>query len=58
MADALMFMTAKNLADRWAVSEQQIRAMAAAQEIPAMKVGKMWRFPVERIAAWERANIR
>ncbi|QYB05414.1 helix-turn-helix domain-containing protein [Rhodococcus sp. USK10] len=51
-------MTAKNLADRWVVSEQQVRAMAAAQEIPAMKVGKMWRFPVERIAAWERANTR
>ncbi|RZL82309.1 MAG: DNA-binding protein [Rhodococcus sp. (in: high G+C Gram-positive bacteria)] len=58
MVDGAVFMTSKDLAVRWALSERRIRDMAAGQEIPSMRVGKVWRFPVERIAAWERANTR
>jgi excisionase family DNA binding protein len=50
------FMTSKDLAARWLVSERQIRQMAAGGEIPAMRVGKLWRFPAERIQSWEKAN--
>lgn len=50
------FLTSKDLAARWLVSDRQIRVMAAGGEIPAMRVGKLWRFSVERIRAWERAN--
>lgn len=53
-----VFITAKELGARWVVSERQIREMAAAGEIPAMRVGKLWRFSVDRITAWERANQR
>ncbi|WP_374212571.1 helix-turn-helix domain-containing protein [Rhodococcus tibetensis] len=52
------FWTTKDLANRWVISERQVRDMAAAGEIPAMRVGKLWRFSVVRITAWEKANQR
>ncbi|REE76805.1 excisionase family DNA binding protein [Rhodococcus wratislaviensis] len=52
------FWTTKDLANRWVISERQVRDMAAAREIPALRVGKLWRFPVTRIEAWERSNQR
>lgn len=58
MVDGAAFLTVKDLATRWALSERRIRDMALGQEIPSMRVGKVWRFPAERIAAWERANTR
>ncbi|RYE41298.1 MAG: DNA-binding protein [Hyphomicrobiales bacterium] len=51
-----VFMTSKDLAARWVVSERQIRVMAAGGEIPAMRVGKLWRFSLDKIQAWEKAN--
>ncbi|WP_058038981.1 MULTISPECIES: helix-turn-helix domain-containing protein [Rhodococcus] len=50
------FMTVRELADRWVVSERRIRELAAAGDVPAMKLGKLWRFPVARIQMFEKAN--
>ncbi|WP_172399001.1 helix-turn-helix domain-containing protein [Gordonia sp. i37] len=50
-------MTTEQLAERWQVSTRNVRDMAAAGEIPAMKLGKLWRFPTERVARFEKSAV-
>ena len=50
------FLTADELAARWMISARTIREMAQAGEIPATKLGRFWRFPLDRIERFERAN--
>ena len=50
------FMTVRDLAVRWVISERRVRDLAAGGEIPAMRLGKLWRFPVAKIHAFEKAN--
>ncbi|MFJ6261415.1 helix-turn-helix domain-containing protein [Rhodococcus erythropolis] len=49
-------MTVRDLAVRWVISERRVRDLAAGGEIPAMRLGKLWRFPVAKIHAFEKAN--
>lgn len=51
------FLTTEQLAERWQVSARNIRDMAAAGELPAMKLGKLWRFPVESVQRFERLAV-
>jgi len=50
------FMTVKDLSMRWVISERRVRDLAACGEVPAMRIGKLWRFNLDKIVAWERAN--
>lgn len=52
------FWTADQVAERWQVSARRVRAMAAAGEIPAMRLGKLWRFPVDRLGEFEKRAAR
>lgn len=52
-----MFLTTRDVATRWSISERQVREMAQAGEIPAMKLGKLWRFPADRLERFERAAV-
>lgn len=53
------FWTVKDMVVRYQVSDRQIRDMALAGEIPALRMGlKLWRFPVDRVLAWERSKVR
>ncbi|QGH75735.1 helix-turn-helix DNA binding protein [Gordonia phage Syleon] len=49
------FLTAEQLAERWQLAPRTVREMAQAEEIPAIKFGRLWRFPLERIEKFERA---
>uniref|UniRef100_UPI003D8FAF05 helix-turn-helix domain-containing protein n=1 Tax=Gordonia sp. B7-2 TaxID=3420932 RepID=UPI003D8FAF05 len=53
----MLFLTTRDVAARWSISERQVREMAQAGEIPAMKLGKLWRFPLDRLERFERAAV-
>lgn len=54
MADML---TAKEMQDLLQVDRSTIYRMAEAGRIPAIKVGKQWRFPTEQIESWFQLKI-
>lgn len=45
-------LTAKELQHRLQVDRSTIYRMAEAQKIPAVKVGRQWRFPADQIERW------
>ena len=51
------FLTADQLAERWQIAARSVRDMAAAQEIPAMRLGKLWRFPLADLVDFEQAAM-
>ncbi|MBM7279307.1 helix-turn-helix domain-containing protein [Gordonia rubripertincta] len=52
------FLTAEQLAARWQMSPRTVRELAQRQEIPAAKLGRLWRFPLDHIQRYERAQTR
>jgi excisionase family DNA binding protein len=50
--------TTKQLAAALNVAPRTVRLWAECDEIPAIRVGKQWRFPVSRMEVWmtERVN--
>jgi excisionase family DNA binding protein len=48
------YLTPKDLAERWQISERQITKMARKGILPGVRIGKLWRFRPEEIGAWER----
>jgi excisionase family DNA binding protein len=57
LQDSIQFLTPKTLAVRWVISERQVRDMAACGEVPALKVGKLWRFRPTDIERWEKVSL-
>ncbi len=49
-----MYFTPKELADRFKISVRQVTHLARVGTLPAMKIGKLWRFRITEIEAWER----
>lgn len=50
-------LTAQDLADRWSKSADWVREQAIADKIPgAWKLGRQWRFDLEKIEAFEIAQ--
>ena len=45
-------LTAKEMQDRLQVDRSTIYRMAEAGRLPAIKVGKQWRFPADKVDAW------
>lgn len=48
----MKMLTAKEMQDRLQVDRSTIYRMAEAGQLPAVKVGKQWRFPAEQIDMW------
>jgi excisionase family DNA binding protein len=55
MTDRLM--TAKDLADRWQVPKSQVYRLAREGRIPAVRLGRYWRFRLDLIEQWERVAL-
>lgn len=49
-------LTAEQLADRWQVSKAQVYRLARESRIPAVAIGRYYRFRVGAIEAWEASQ--
>ena len=49
-------LTKEDVADRWQCRPRQVREMWARRELPAVKVGRLVRFRLEDIEAYEAAR--
>ena len=49
-------LTAKDIQELLQVDRSTIYRMAEAGQLPAIKVGRQWRFPADRIASWFEAQ--
>lgn len=49
-------LTADELADRWQVSKAQVYRLARESRIPAVAIGRYYRFRVAAIEAWEASQ--
>jgi excisionase family DNA binding protein len=49
-------LTAEQLADRWQVSKAQVYRLARDSRIPAVGIGRYYRFRVAAIEAWEASQ--
>jgi excisionase family DNA binding protein len=50
-------LTARDLAERWQVSDKLVFKMAANGEIPCVRLGRRVRFHPDAIAAFERGDL-
>ncbi len=50
------YLTPRDLARRFLVSERQICKLARTGYLPAIKFGKLWRFREDAIEEWERSH--
>lgn len=50
------FLTAEDVAALFKVTPQQIRSLARAKKLPAIRLGKLWRFERSAILAWASAQ--
>ncbi len=48
------YLTPKELAERFRISERQVTHLARSRILPAIKIGKLWRFRISDIEEWER----
>ena len=51
-----MYFTPKELAQRFKVTERAITQWARMGILPAIRIGRLWRFKVSAIEEWERAQ--
>ena len=51
------YLTPKNLAERYQISERQVTHLARIGYLPGFKIGKLWRFRADDIEAWEKRQI-
>lgn len=53
-----IFLTPSQLAARWALAEFTIRQWAREGRLPfATKIGGAWRFPLDRVEAYEKRQM-
>jgi len=50
------YLTPKDLAQRYQISERQVTHLARIGYLPGFKVGKLWRFRQDDIEEWERSQ--
>jgi excisionase family DNA binding protein len=48
--------TVKQVADHLQLSEAKVYALARSGDLPAKKIGSQWRFDLEEVDAWVRAQ--
>lgn len=49
-------LTAKQVAERWRVSVEQVYAMTRSREIPALRLGRLYRYKLEAIERFENRD--
>ncbi len=49
-----MYLTPREVAQRFKVTERTITKLAHMGILPAIKIGRLWRFPVKGVEEWER----
>lgn len=52
----MVYLTPRELAERYQVTDRQITALARSGIIPGLKIGKLWRFHPDRIEIWEQVQ--
>ena len=50
------YLTPKDLAQRYQISERQVTHLARIGYLPGFKIGKLWRFRQDDIEEWERSQ--
>jgi excisionase family DNA binding protein len=50
------YLTTTQLAERWQVNPATVLAMAKNGTVPCLRVGRAYRYPVDGVRRWERAN--
>jgi len=48
------YLTPKDLAQRYQISERQVTHLARIGYLPGFKIGKLWRFKEEDLQEWEK----
>jgi excisionase family DNA binding protein len=48
------YLTPKDLAQRYQISERQVAHLARIGNLPGFKIGKLWRFKEEDLQEWEK----
>ncbi len=48
------YLTPKDLAHRYRISERQVTHLARIGYLPGIKIGKLWRFKEEDLQEWEK----
>jgi excisionase family DNA binding protein len=48
------YLTPKDLAHRYQISERQVTHLARIGYLPGIKIGKLWRFKEEDLQEWEK----
>jgi excisionase family DNA binding protein len=51
--DELIYFTAKQLAQRWQVTQRTVINLAVSGQLPGIRIGRLWRFRPQDIEAWE-----
>lgn len=49
----MTYLTPKDIAERYRISERQVTHLARIGYLPGIKIGKLWRFKEDDIEAWE-----
>jgi excisionase family DNA binding protein len=50
----MSYLTPKDLAQRYQISERQVTHLARIGYLPGIKIGKLWRFKEEDLQEWEK----
>jgi|GEM_PF-829527 excisionase family DNA binding protein len=48
------YLTPKDLAQRYQISERQVTHLARIGLLPGFRIGKLWRFKEEDLQEWEK----
>ena len=51
------YLTPKDLAQRYQISERQVTHLARIGYLPGFKIGKLWRFKEEDLQEWEGVGV-
>jgi excisionase family DNA binding protein len=51
--DELIYFTTKQLAHRWQVTERTVINLAQSGKLPAVRIGRLWRFRPQDVETWE-----
>jgi excisionase family DNA binding protein len=51
------YLTPKDLAQRYRISERQVTHLARVGYLPGSKIGKLWRFREEDLLFWEENHL-
>lgn len=57
MSEVTPMWTSTQVAERWGVTSRTVTGMAVREEVPALRIRNVWRFPCDAILRWERKRL-